>query len=166
MSSSCDSETVPNLIFLFFTFASNALSATFSPCGWDGVVLSYSPRGCLTCLWSVAKSQTDLNDQRASATMHWLLGNGLESSNAGEKPTTEQQKEHFSLRRALLEISSVDLNTWWQAKHNWNYALNEGLKMLIRIFYSIALRWHTSFRIRIVYSVFIKSHLAIAPGER
>lgn len=45
---------------------------------------------------SEAKSQTELYDQKASATEHWLLGNGLNSRETGEKPTVEQKSNTFS----------------------------------------------------------------------
>lgn len=44
---------------------------------------------------SVAESQTELYDQKASATEHWLLGNGLNSREIGEKPTAEQKATLF-----------------------------------------------------------------------
>lgn len=63
------------------------------PWRWDGGVLSYSLRGWLKCLSVVQlKDQTDLYDQMASATVHWLLENRLNSRNSGEKPSTEQKK--------------------------------------------------------------------------
>lgn len=40
---------------------------------------------------SGVKSQTDLDDQTASATVRWLLRKGLNSRISGEKPTTAQK---------------------------------------------------------------------------
>lgn len=80
------------IINQIFYFLSNALSATFAlPKGWRCAVVF--PQ-CLAemSVCNVAKSQTDLYDQKASATVHWLLGNGLNSRNTGEKPTTEYKK--------------------------------------------------------------------------
>lgn len=93
----------------FFYFLPNALSASFAlPMEWQCAVV-FPQRLAEMSLCSVAKSQTDLCDQTASATVHWLLGKGLNSRNSGEKSTTEQ-------KRNLFEISSEDSNRQFVTK--------------------------------------------------
>lgn len=41
---------------------------------------------------SASKSQTDLYDQTASATVHWLLRNGLNYRNSKEKSPLNKKK--------------------------------------------------------------------------
>lgn len=74
--------------------------------GWRCAV-AFPPEAEMS-VCSASKSQTDLYDQTASATVHWLLRNGLNYRNSKEKSPLNKKKKSGFFLFFPCEISQED----------------------------------------------------------